>query len=287
MTADSRKPLWLLPNLLSLDAPLVALAWLFIFAKTWRVDYLPWQAYAALGLAVWVVHVADRLLEAAARGENSPRMRERHRFHRRHRRWFKIGAVVASVISLALVVDVFSITVFSYLLLAIVLLAGFFSISVFSDREHGAAVPYAKNILAGCTFAFGTAMVAHVFIPGTVVPDLVWSRELLCFAALCSLSICSVDVWEHAARTSDVETKAADELALTIPLTVLGAAALWFAFLDHEMTTRPFFYAILTGAALLYILNRVRGRFSLEKLRVLADLAMLGPVLVFLGFPSA
>lgn len=285
LTADSRKPFWLLPNLLSLDAPLVALAWLFIFAKTWRVDYLPWQAYAALGLAVWVVHVADGLLEAAIRGGNSPRLR--HHFHLRHGRLFKIGAAVAAIVSLALVVDGFSITVFNYLLVAVVLLAGFFSISLFSDRENGAKVLHSKNILAGFTFAFGTAMVAHVFIPGTIVPDLIWSRELLCFAALCSLGISAIDVWEHAERTNDPEAKAAYELTLTVPLTLLGLAALWFAYLDHEMTTRPFFYAILTGAALLYILNRTRSRFSREDLRVLADAALVGPLLVFLGFPAA
>jgi len=88
-------------------------------------------------------------------------------------------------------------------------------------------------------------------------------------------------LWEHASRASDVETKASDELALTLPLTLLGGAALVFAVLDHEMATRPFFYAILTGAALLQILNRTRARFSMDALRVLADVAMLLPVFVY------
>ena len=47
---DPRKPLWLYPNLLSLDAPLVAVAWLYMFARTWRVDYHPWAAYVSLAL---------------------------------------------------------------------------------------------------------------------------------------------------------------------------------------------------------------------------------------------
>jgi len=57
--AEPRKPLWLLPNLLSLDAPLVAIAWLYVFAQTWRLGYLPWESYLVLGLAVWAIYIAD------------------------------------------------------------------------------------------------------------------------------------------------------------------------------------------------------------------------------------
>jgi hypothetical protein len=54
----------------------------------------------------------------------------------------------------------------------------------------------------------------------------------------------------------------------------------------QEQSSRPFFYAILTGAALLHVLNRVRARFSMEALRVLADAALVAPLLVFLAFPT-
>src|SRR5690606_3512087 len=50
-------------NLLGLDAPLLAVAWLYVFAKTWRIDYHPWQAYVALGLLVFAVRICARLLE--------------------------------------------------------------------------------------------------------------------------------------------------------------------------------------------------------------------------------
>ena len=61
----------------------------------------------------------------------------------------------------------------------------------------------------------------------------------------------------------------------------MHGSALLYALLDSQQSSRPFFYAILTGAALLYILNRSRARFPLDALRVLADLALLVPVLVF------
>ena len=100
---------------------------------------------------------------------------------------------------------------------------------------------------------------------------------------LCILNISAIDLWEHAHRSSDPEIKASDELALTLPLLILGLASLIFALKDHELTTRPFFYAILTGAALLHVLNRTRSRFSMDSLRVLADVALLVPFLVFLA----
>ena len=116
--------------------------------------------------------------------------------------------------------------------------------------------------MAGLTFAFGTAMTAHLYRWEYGIYDMFSSREFICFAVLCILNISAIDLWEHAARTSDIETKASDELSLTLPLTLLGFAALAFAVLEDEVTTRPFFYAILTGAALLHVLNRTRSRFS-------------------------
>ena len=113
--------------------------------------------------------------------------------------------------------------------------------------------------------------------------DLLVSREFVCFAVLCVLNISAIDLWEHAARSADLEIKASDELALTLPLMLLGAAALLYAVFDSEQSSRPFFYAILTGAALLYVLNRKRSRFSMDSLRVLADVALLVPVLVFVA----
>lgn len=282
---EPRKPLWLWPNLMSLDAPLVAVAWLFVFTRTWRVDqlgYYPWVTFAILGMAVWVVYVVDRLLDVSMRGTDSEHCSERHRFHGRHRRFFGVGLVVVVVACLTLVVLHLPIAVFSYLLVLCLMIGGFFALSLFSG---GGEVSYAKNLMAGGAFAFGTAMAAHVYLPWGV-DELIRSREFVCFAVLCFMNITAIDLWEKAARSGDEETSAGAELSVSLPLTLLGAASLVFALLDHEMTTRPFFYAILTGAALLQVLNRTRRRFGMESLRVLADVALLVPVGVFLVFPA-
>ncbi len=276
-----RKPWWLIPNLLSLDAPLVAVTWLYLFAKTWRVDYLPWNAYIALGLVVWVIYVTDRLLDASMPGGISEKLEARHDFHRKYQRWFQVAAVVAGVAALVLVVGSLPMRIYGLAATGGILVAGFFALSLFST--HGPhEIPHAKNVLAGAAFAYGTAMLAYVFTSFDMM-DFLGSRELICFAVLCVLNISAIDLWEHANRTADPEIKAGDELALTLPLTLLGGAALIFALQDHEMTTRPFFYAILTGAGLLHILNRTRSRFSMDALRVLADVALLVPLVVFLA----
>ncbi len=276
--AEDRKPLWLYPNLLSLDAPLVAVAWLHVFAETWRLGYHPWEAYVTLGLVVWVIYAADRLLDVSMMGENSPKLEARHEFHRNHRKVFGIGIGLAFLVALLLATLKMPSGIYDYLPLGGVLVAGFFGLSMLSSQDPSEALR-TKNILAGITFAFGTAMTAHVYRGELGIYNMLFSREFLCFSVLCALNISAIDLWEHAARTADLEIKASDELALTLPLTLLGAAALAFA--AQEMWTRPFFIAILTGAALLYVLNRSRARYSMDALRVLADVSLLVPVLVF------
>ena len=54
---------WLWPNLLSLDAPVVALLWQILFARCFhaRVELLP---SILLVLAVWLIYAADRTIDA-------------------------------------------------------------------------------------------------------------------------------------------------------------------------------------------------------------------------------
>jgi hypothetical protein len=277
--SEQRKPLWLIPNLLSLDAPLVAVAWLYIFAKTWRADYLPWTAYIALGLVVWVIYVADRLLDSSIQDGTSGRLEARHIFHRKYAKLFRIAAIFAGLLATVLVIGSLPMRIFENAGLGIILVIGFFALSLHSSVGPN-DIPYGKNVLAGLAFGFGTAVIAFVYT-GFDWWDFIRSRPLICFSVLCVLNICAIDLWEHASRSTDPETKASDELALTLPLTLLGGSAIYFAAQDHELTTRPFFYAVLTGAALLHILNRTRSRFSMDALRVLADVALLIPVIVF------
>ena len=234
---------------------------------------------------VWVIYVADRLLDAMMSGGDPGKLEARHEFHRKHQKVFRLLAMVAGLVALILVVTELATKIYGYALFGGLMVAAFFTLSIFSTQGPN-EIPYSKNILAGFSFAYGTAMLAWAYT-GFDSEDLLKSPELICFAVLCILNIAAIDLWEHANRTSDLEAKATDELALTLPLTLLGAASLIFAVKDPDLTTRPFFYAILTGAALLQILNRNRSRFSMDALRVMADAALLVPVIVFLAASKA
>lgn len=279
--AEQRKPLWLYPNLLSLDAPLVAMSWLYVFAVTWRL-YVPWETYATLGLAVWVIYVSDRLLDVSLSGGPSAKLEARHRFHSENRKRFSVAASVAMILALILMVTRMPMTIYSHLLLGGVMVAGFFGLAMLSSQDAD-EVPHTKNVLAGITFAFGTAMTAHMYRYEYGLSDMFFSREFVCFAVLCVLNISAIDLWEHASRSTDQEIKASDELALTLPLMLLAAASLAYALFDEEQASRPFFYSTFTASGLLYILNRMRGQFSMDAMRVLADAALLFPVLVFIA----
>lgn len=280
VASETRKPWWLIPNLLSLDAPLVAIAWLWVFAKTWRLGYHQWEAYAVLGMAVWLIYAADRLFDVAMASGSGIPVEERHRFHERFKSIFIRLIWAVFVATTALVLLRMPIVIYNYLLLGAVLVAGFYGLSMIQQSEKS-EIPLAKNIMAGFTFAYGTAMMAHLFRQEYGIGDMLLSREFLSFAALCTVNISAIDMWEHAARSTDSETRASDELALTLALGLLGGAALLFALLDNSQATRPFYYSILSAAALIYVLNRNRDKLGTRLLRVLADLAMLVPVLVF------
>ena len=296
MTSDlPRKPIWLWPNLLSLDAPLVAIAWLMVFRKMWRLVYHPWEAYVGLALVVWVIYVVDRLIDASMRKNNPERCEPRHLFHWKYRKVFGTAAVIATGVALALLFRYIPASIFVYLVGAGGLIGGFFGLSMLSSSEPS-EIPHIKNILAGLAFAYGTALTAFIYQGAASFPEAMISREVICFGVLCIMNISAIDLWEHANRSNDVEVKATDELALTLPLILLAASAILFAMLasphpddsvDYGLVTRSFFYSILTGAALLYILNRMRSRFHMDTLRVLADVALLIPVLLFFASSEA
>ncbi len=290
VTKVERKPWWLYLNLLSLDAPLVALIWLHIFASTWRLGYHPAESYIALGIAVWAIYVGDRLLDISLYGDSKERLEPRHHFHQKHRKWLRllVGALV--LFAIFLVLTKMPIAIYTYLLLGGVLVAGFFGLSMLSSQE-GDDIPYLKNIIAGLAFAYGVAMTAHVYRFEVGVMDLLISREMLCFTVLCIVNIAAIDLWEHSRRSSDVEVKAADELTLTLPLVLVTVASFLFTLqaMQHEqhmddsdgVKTSAFYLAILTASVLLYMLNRNRSKFSIDALRVMADVSLMVPLLVF------
>ena len=228
-------------------------------ARTWRVNYHPWEAYVALGLFVWAIRITGKLLSAAMAGAEED-------FNLKHKKTLRNVALAAGVSSAILTVRNFPLSGYNYFLIGAVLVIGYFALSLFSSADEDEPV-YAKHLMGGGAFAYGTALMAHAYLPSLGIHEMILSREFICFAVLCLLASSATDLWTQSGKVEDRETKAAHELALSLPLTILGAAALVFAVQNDSMSTRPFFYGILTGAALLQILNRMRGRFRIDTVK--------------------
>lgn len=273
-----RKPWWLYLNSLGLDAPLIAVMWLLLFARTWRVDYHPWQAYAALGFAVWTIRIAMKLVQGSMSSDESS-------FALAHRKPLKVLTALAGVTALTLTIIYFPLSVYNYLLVGALFVSGYFALTLFSGRE-GNEIAYARHAMGGLAFAFGTALTAHVYLPSLGILKMLHSREFICFAVLCLLCSSATELWARSSTpAADGESGSLDETALSLPLTLLGAAALIFAVQNETMTARPFYYAILTGAALLQVLNRTRGRFKHDTVKTLTALCLLVPGIVFKSYP--
>ncbi|WP_044302749.1 hypothetical protein [Rhodopirellula sallentina] len=86
-TPSSRVPVAALLSVLSLDAVLVAAAWQQLLMRSFCQRSASWPEMIALSTTVWLIYVADRLLDASRLDRSRPHTL-RHAFYLRHRRLF-------------------------------------------------------------------------------------------------------------------------------------------------------------------------------------------------------
>jgi hypothetical protein len=245
---------WLWPNLLSLDAPIVALLWQILFVRCFHgsLGMLP---AALLAVAVWLVYVADRTLDAWRGSIEQPR----HEFYRRHWRavlpvWIiALGAggwLAWSRLPPPLFVEGAVVASGTGLYLAVVHLAPGLM------RRTGS-----KESAVAVLFGLGASLAAW---PGVQTTSDVLA--ILLFSGLCWMNCTAIDDWERGRELRPAIIAAAALVAL------IAAGLLR----DH----RPILGAAeTTGALGLVLLDRLRPRYSPEALRVLADVVLLTPIL--------
>lgn len=312
---SKRPPAWLLPNLMSLDAPLVALVWMWMLARVMRVQYIETSSYLVLAGGVWCVYVLDRIRDVRS-GKHllTDEMPWRHQFHWRCRR-----GLLAAVLLVVGVCSYHALFVLGreMLVLGITALFLVFCYWLISRIDRG-EVAYGKNMLAGLTFAFGVAgpiivlsqplpiVLDDVLVPFQQVFDagggvgyiassleafkilvvmvlatlqvVLMSVHVLLFALLFVMNINAIDLWEYSRASDDPVVKQESELSLSIGLITLVAGSVFAAAYVVDEYSQPLCYAVMISAGLLQVINKNRSRFSIDALRVLADLALLVPV---------
>jgi hypothetical protein len=227
--------------------------WQILFVRCFRAEPdLP--AAALLVAAVWLIYSADRMLDAWRGSDHRPR----HEFCRRH--WRTLLPVWAGVFSLT--------GFFAWMALApemfirgVLLLA---AVVVYFLAVH--ALParllryWPKEAMVGLLFALGASIVAWSHLRS--LADIL---TVLLFSCLCWINCAAIEQWETGTRCWPVGTVAAC-VALTAIL-----------FLHQQ---RPVLSSAEAASALAFVLlDRGHLRLSSDALRVLADAALLSPVI--------
>jgi hypothetical protein len=245
---------WLWPNLLSLDAPVVALLWQILFARCFhaRVDPLP---SVLLVLAVWLIYAADRTLDAW-RGDawTGTSVRPRHEFYRKYWRallplWIAALAAGSALAWTRLTRGMF----LSGLALgaAVLLYFALLHLGVFQKTKEAAVA---------ILFALGATLSAWPNV--RTAADL---GAIALFSCLCWVNCIAIERWESP-----------DESRRTI---AFAAGFVAFAAVLLLFSGRPVLGGAVTASALCFVLlDCARRRFSKNALRVLADVALLSPL---------
>jgi hypothetical protein len=268
---------WLWPNLLSLDAPIVAVLWQALFLRCFHATF-DRLAAGLLMLSVWLIYAADRWLDvwkkpAKARAKIEARQNgalvtnfettqesARHRFYRHHWRQVLPAWIAAFAIATWLAWTRLPTALFQR---GIALLA---AIGVYFAFVHFAPWRWwPKEFAVGILFAMGTSLAAwgHVRSPVDVA-------TIVLFCALCWINCAAIEIWEQPA---DWEHRG--EWPVRPAAIAVGLVALIFLY-----NQRPILSGAETASAFGFVmLDRAKDRLSPEALRVLADIALLTPVL--------
>jgi hypothetical protein len=253
---NDSNPWWLWPNLLSLDAPAVAVTWQVFLASVAGVA-VPLAASAVLALVVWAAYLIDRALDAR-RGANAS---ERHRVAGRNPRLWGVGAGGALVAAAVLAVVALPVASLYAGAAVAAATAGYFA-AVHLFRASNLLDRGVKELSVGVVFAAGVAI--PLLADAEPVPE--WLPGAVAFAALCWLNCTLISVWE-----ADAEHGPPQWLALAAGLAAFVAA------LDSPA---PVLVAVLVSLAALTLLHAIHSRISVRAARVLADVVLLSPILV-------
>ena len=243
----SRTPVWLLPHRLSLDAPVVALVWQDFVARCYPSP-LRIPGRCVLGLTVWAIYLADRLLDAK-RGDDA------ESFYRKH--WGAMASLLALVLGCDLVTAVLWLRPVVFRNgLALAFAVGAY-LCLFSYVRLGMLTW--KRVAAAALFSSGVFLVASTS----------WTadRLLLPWTGFALLCLCNLRTIIHLEWRKHIDAVFCIWAgALCVLCVVEGGPPRWNL-------------ALATGAAGLIALTHWGRSLPKNTGRVLADAVLLAPIL--------
>ncbi len=254
---------WLWPNLLSLDAPLIALLWQVLFVRCFHSRPAPISSLL-LAVSVWLIYAADHALDALLHA-SAAALRPRHQFYRRH--WRAVAPVWTLALGLCGWVAWRSLPASEFDCGAL-LISG---VAIYLGVAHAipgvVSWPGSKEAAVAVLFGLGTALAAWPHISNG--SD---ALAVALFSVLCWVNCTAIEDWESGRPARPGAGLAAVAIALVAVLLLR----------EH----RPVLGGAETASALgLMFVDRLRGRLSADALRVLAD-AVLATPLLFLPLAS-
>jgi len=274
MPGARSRPWWLWPNLLSLDAPLVALAWQEIFARallSWELD---WMQRGLLAVCVWLAYCGDRLLDVRRLSEG-PVESARHAFAREYSRPLIIvwgmGLLLAAILALQIPLR----ELLAGLVLLVVVVDYFALHHLQSTRARAGRW---KELMAGVGFAVGTLF--FVVMNGQfTVPFLLTAAA---WAGLCTLNCLVIAGWDRERDKAMAQHSLAQRwngMEQSLPMVAVFLSAMVLAASLMEGQVLPIAVAIMVSLMTLLEMARRSNQFSPEARHVLADVVLLTPIL--------
>jgi hypothetical protein len=257
-----------------LDAPLVSVAWLWLFAKTFHVTVDPVNC-AALFLTAWLIYLADRLADSYSLQDGGPRSL-RHEFCFNHRQtWIGVLAVIGTTDAYFIWRNIGGETFLSGAVIGTLAL-----IYLMLNHSLGGAWPPLplKELAIGFLFAAGT-LVALFPVP-PITGSLIFSG--IAFAWLCALNCISIAFWERELDETQRKVSFATRYPgldrhlgkISIGLTLCSGVTV----IIHREAA-AIFGCVSVSSLLLALLNSLRGKIGRDQRTALADLVLLTPLL--------
>lgn len=254
---------WL--NLVCLDAPLVAIAWQLLFARTFGMAAGKSET-AALFLTSWLIYLADRFADSVSLDRETVTS-ARQRFCREHRRAWWVAIVAIAIADLGFCARLEFRTIRFGLAVGACALAYLFVNQVFPFIWRRLPL---KETAIGFLFAAGTVVPLSHGLTSEMFPA--W----FLFGCLCSLNCLSIALWEDrldAAQCRITITSAFPRISrLLLPLILL------LALISPATGMSRINICIAASATLLAVVHLLRGRLEANVRTAFADLVLLTPI---------